>query len=85
MENAHAKTPAECLAHFGVNENTGLTPDQFKKNLEKYGYNGESLGRLGWGRTHAVDVRAQATQRNQSLDCQSNHRQNTPQAGSVGS
>uniref|UniRef100_A0A7N8Y7I9 Calcium-transporting ATPase n=1 Tax=Mastacembelus armatus TaxID=205130 RepID=A0A7N8Y7I9_9TELE len=39
MENAHTKTPAECLAHFGVNENIGLTPDQFKKNLEKYGYN----------------------------------------------
>uniref|UniRef100_A0A8P4G4G8 P-type Ca(2+) transporter n=1 Tax=Dicentrarchus labrax TaxID=13489 RepID=A0A8P4G4G8_DICLA len=39
MENAHAKGPAECLAYFGVNENTGLTPDQFKKNLEKHGYN----------------------------------------------
>ena len=39
MENAHAKTPAECLSYFGVNENSGLTPDQFKKNLEKYGYN----------------------------------------------
>uniref|UniRef100_A0AAQ6A1B5 Calcium-transporting ATPase n=1 Tax=Amphiprion ocellaris TaxID=80972 RepID=A0AAQ6A1B5_AMPOC len=39
MENAHTKTPAECLAYFGVNENTGLSPDQFKKNLDKYGYN----------------------------------------------
>ncbi|XP_037134594.1 ATPase sarcoplasmic/endoplasmic reticulum Ca2+ transporting 1, like [Syngnathus acus] len=39
MENAHIKTPAECLAHFGVNENSGLTPDQFKKNLDKYGHN----------------------------------------------
>ncbi|KAK7919636.1 hypothetical protein WMY93_010920 [Mugilogobius chulae] len=39
MENAHTKTPAECLAYFGVNENTGLSPDQFKKNLEKYGFN----------------------------------------------
>lgn len=38
------KLPAECLAYFGVNENNGLTPDQFKKNLEKYGYNGESVG-----------------------------------------
>lgn len=44
MENAHTKAPAECLAHFGVNENTGLTPDQFKKNLDKFGYNGESVG-----------------------------------------
>ncbi|KAG7227853.1 hypothetical protein INR49_013647 [Caranx melampygus] len=39
MENAHTKTPAECVAYFGVNEVTGLSPDQFKKNLDKYGYN----------------------------------------------
>ncbi|KAI4807543.1 hypothetical protein KUCAC02_027346, partial [Chaenocephalus aceratus] len=39
MENAHAKVPAECLSYFGVNEESGLTPDQFKKNLEKYGFN----------------------------------------------
>lgn len=44
MENAHTKTPAECLAYFGVNENSGLTPDQFKKNLDKYGHNGERAG-----------------------------------------
>lgn len=44
MENAHTKGPAECLSYFGVNENTGLSPDQFKKNLEKYGYNGERRG-----------------------------------------
>lgn len=49
MENAHIKGPAECLAYFGVNENTGLTPDQFKKNLDKYGYNGERLGLQEWG------------------------------------
>ncbi|KAM9837817.1 ATPase sarcoplasmic/endoplasmic reticulum Ca2+ transporting 1, like [Aulostomus maculatus] len=39
MENAHTKVPAECLTFFGVNENSGLTPDQFKKNLDKYGFN----------------------------------------------
>ncbi|XP_033975117.1 ATPase sarcoplasmic/endoplasmic reticulum Ca2+ transporting 1, like isoform X1 [Trematomus bernacchii] len=39
MENAHAKVPAECLTYFGVNEESGLTPDQFKRNLEKYGFN----------------------------------------------
>ena len=44
MEHAHAKSPAECLAYFGVNEHSGLTPDQFKKNLDKYGHNGESMG-----------------------------------------
>lgn len=48
MENAHTKTPEECLTYFGVNENTGLTPDQFKKNLAKYGYNGKSIGTRGW-------------------------------------
>ncbi|KAM7381687.1 hypothetical protein PAMA_012500 [Pampus argenteus] len=39
MENSHTKNTAECLAYFGVSETTGLTPDQFKKNLDKYGHN----------------------------------------------
>ncbi|TRY64736.1 hypothetical protein DNTS_017792 [Danionella cerebrum] len=39
MEDAHTKAPADCLAYFGVSEATGLSPDQFKKNLEKYGFN----------------------------------------------
>uniref|UniRef100_A0A087XMN7 Calcium-transporting ATPase n=1 Tax=Poecilia formosa TaxID=48698 RepID=A0A087XMN7_POEFO len=39
MENAHTKSTAECLAFFGVNENVGLSPDQVKKSLEKYGFN----------------------------------------------
>ncbi|KAJ8245891.1 hypothetical protein GJAV_G00261400 [Gymnothorax javanicus] len=39
MENAHTKAPADCLAYFAVNETTGLSPDQFKKNLAKFGYN----------------------------------------------
>ncbi|XP_075313835.1 ATPase sarcoplasmic/endoplasmic reticulum Ca2+ transporting 1, like isoform X2 [Odontesthes bonariensis] len=39
MENAHAQKSEECLAFFGVNETTGLTPDQFKKNLAKFGHN----------------------------------------------
>ncbi|KAK5607158.1 Sarcoplasmic/endoplasmic reticulum calcium ATPase 1 [Crenichthys baileyi] len=39
MENSHTKTTAECLAYFGVNENVGLSPDQVKKNLDKYGFN----------------------------------------------
>uniref|UniRef100_A0A2K5XDI0 Calcium-transporting ATPase n=1 Tax=Mandrillus leucophaeus TaxID=9568 RepID=A0A2K5XDI0_MANLE len=39
MEAAHAKTTEECLAYFGVSETTGLTPDQVKRNLEKYGPN----------------------------------------------
>lgn len=51
MENAHTKVPAECVAYFGVNEKTGLSPDQFKKNLDKYGYNGERAGHRGLGST----------------------------------
>ncbi|XP_030629140.1 ATPase sarcoplasmic/endoplasmic reticulum Ca2+ transporting 1, like [Chanos chanos] len=39
MEDAHTKSPAECLAYFGVSETTGLSPDQVKKNLAKFGYN----------------------------------------------
>ncbi|KAM5228220.1 sarcoplasmic/endoplasmic reticulum calcium ATPase 1 [Ctenodactylus gundi] len=39
MEAAHAKTTEECLAYFGVSETTGLTPDQVKRHLEKYGPN----------------------------------------------
>jgi len=39
MENAHTKPGPECLTYFGVNETTGLTIDQFKKNLAKYGHN----------------------------------------------
>lgn len=50
MENAHTKPPGDCLAYFGVNENTGLSPNEFKKNLEKYGFNGERAGHLGRGR-----------------------------------
>uniref|UniRef100_A0A674IC17 Cation-transporting P-type ATPase N-terminal domain-containing protein n=1 Tax=Terrapene triunguis TaxID=2587831 RepID=A0A674IC17_9SAUR len=41
MENSHIKTVEECLAYFGVSENTGLTPEHVKKNLEKYGPNGK--------------------------------------------
>uniref|UniRef100_A0A3Q2D497 Calcium-transporting ATPase n=1 Tax=Cyprinodon variegatus TaxID=28743 RepID=A0A3Q2D497_CYPVA len=46
MENAHAKSTAECLAYFGVNENIGLSPDQVKKSQEKYGFNGKSVWEL---------------------------------------
>lgn len=40
MENAHTKSTEECLAYFGVNETTGFSPEQVKKNFEKYGPNG---------------------------------------------
>ncbi|XP_060794752.1 ATPase sarcoplasmic/endoplasmic reticulum Ca2+ transporting 1, like isoform X1 [Neoarius graeffei] len=38
MEDAHTKSPVEVIAFFGVSE-TGLTPDQVKRNLAKYGPN----------------------------------------------
>lgn len=43
MENAHTKSATEVLDYFGVNENTGLTLEQVKVNLERYGPNGEYL------------------------------------------
>lgn len=41
MENAHTKSATEVLDNFSVNENTGLTLEQVKAHLEKYGPNGE--------------------------------------------
>lgn len=61
MENAHTKESGDVLAHFGVTEDTGLSPEQVKKNLSKYGFNGEGgRGRGdGWmdeGRKEACEV-----------------------------
>ncbi|XP_013992085.1 sarcoplasmic/endoplasmic reticulum calcium ATPase 1 isoform X2 [Salmo salar] len=39
MDNAHTKSTSEVLENFSVNENTGLTLEQVKSNLEKYGPN----------------------------------------------
>ncbi|KAJ3588921.1 hypothetical protein NHX12_009774 [Muraenolepis orangiensis] len=39
MENAHTKSTAEVLENFGVNENTGLTLEQVRTHLERYGPN----------------------------------------------
>lgn len=41
MENAHTKESGDVLSYFGVTEDTGLSPDQVKRNLDKYGFNGE--------------------------------------------
>lgn len=43
VENAHTKSATEVLDNFGVNENTGLTVEQVRANLERYGANGEYL------------------------------------------
>lgn len=42
------KSGSEVVAFFGVDETTGLTPDQFKKNLAKYGPNGEKERMEKW-------------------------------------
>uniref|UniRef100_A0A674C2I4 Calcium-transporting ATPase n=1 Tax=Salmo trutta TaxID=8032 RepID=A0A674C2I4_SALTR len=39
MENAHAKESEEVVSYFGVDQTAGLTPEQFKKNLARYGHN----------------------------------------------
>lgn len=39
MEKAHSKTVEEVLAHFAVNENTGLSPEQVKQSQERWGFN----------------------------------------------
>ncbi len=50
MENAHTKESPDVLSYFGVTEDTGLSPDQVKKNLDKYGFNGEgeTEKKYGW-------------------------------------
>lgn len=40
MENAHMKSVDEVYSHFGVNESTGLTLEQVKRQRDKWGSNG---------------------------------------------
>lgn len=41
MEDGHAKTVDEVINYFGTDQERGLTPDQIKRNQDKYGPNGE--------------------------------------------
>lgn len=41
MEDAHCKTVDEVVNVFNVDLERGLSPDQVKRNQEKYGLNGE--------------------------------------------
>lgn len=43
MDNAHTKTVEEVLGFFSVNESTGLSCEQLKKNRERWGPNGKCL------------------------------------------
>lgn len=41
MEDAHTKTVDEVIGYFSTDPERGLSPDQVKRNQEKYGPNGE--------------------------------------------
>lgn len=41
MEDAHTKSVEEVLGYFGTDPDKGLTPDQIKRNQDKYGPNGK--------------------------------------------
>lgn len=41
MEDGHAKTVDEVLNYFNADPEKGLSPDQVRKNQEKYGPNGK--------------------------------------------
>lgn len=41
MEDAHSKSVDDVLNYFSVDSDRGLSPDQVKRNQEKYGLNGE--------------------------------------------
>lgn len=43
MDNAHTKTVEEVYSFFNVNESTGLSLEQVKKQRERYGPNGKAL------------------------------------------
>lgn len=43
MENAHTKSVEEVYSYFCVNESTGLSLDEVKRQREKWGLNGTML------------------------------------------
>lgn len=43
MEDGHVKTVDEVINYFNVDPDKGLSPDQVKRNQEKYGLNGKSF------------------------------------------
>lgn len=43
MENAHCRKFEDVLAFFNVDEETGLSDEQVKRQTEKYGLNGENI------------------------------------------
>lgn len=43
MEDGHSKSVEEVTSYFNVDPERGLTPDQVKRNQEKYGPNGKYI------------------------------------------
>ena len=43
MEDGYMKTWQQCCDYFNVGVERGLSPDQVKKNLDKYGPNGKCV------------------------------------------
>lgn len=43
MENAHTKSVEEVYSHFCVNESTGLSLEEVKRQKDKWGLNGTTL------------------------------------------
>lgn len=43
MENAHTKSVEEVYSYFCVNESTGLSLDEVKRQREKWGLNGKTV------------------------------------------
>lgn len=43
MENAHTKSVEEVYSYFCVNESTGLSLDEVKRQREKWGLNGTTI------------------------------------------
>lgn len=43
MENAHTKSVEEVYSYFCVNESTGLSLDEVKRQKEKWGLNGTTI------------------------------------------
>lgn len=43
MENAHTKSVEEVYSYFCVNESTGLSLDEVKRQREKWGLNGMTV------------------------------------------
>lgn len=61
MEDGHAKSVDEVLNYFNVDVERGLTPDQVKRNQEKYGPNGKYM--LNIHITRNIPLLSRATSR----------------------